>query len=230
MDKINKNITNCKKCPRLVDFREKIALEKRKQYLKEVYWGKPVPGFGDEKAEILILGLAPAAHGGNRTGRLFTGDKSAEFLFKCLFNSNLSNQPYSMYIGDGLELRNIYITAALKCVPPFDKPNSDELKNCFYFLKKELENLQNVKTILTLGKIAFDACIKFFEINKSKAKFIHGKEYITETNQRIVACYHPSPRNVNTKRINEKGMVDLLKKIHDLHEHKSKLKTNSGIP
>ena len=218
MEKINKKITSCKKCPRLVHFREKIALEKRKQFQNEVYWGKPVPGFGDENAEILIMGLAPAAHGGNRTGRLFTGDRSAEFLFKCLFNSNLANQPSSIHIKDGLKLKNIYITAALKCVPPFDKPNSDELKSCFDFLKKELDYLQNIKTILTLGKIAFDACLKFFQISKSAAKFIHGEEYITETNQRIVACYHPSPRNVNTKRINEKGMVDLLKKIHDLHK------------
>ena len=218
MEKINKIIINCKKCPRLVHFREKIALEKRKQYQDEVYWGKPVPGFGDQKAEILILGLAPAAHGGNRTGRLFTGDKSAEFLFKCLFNSNLANQSSSLHIGDGLKLKNIYITAALKCVPPFDKPNSDELKSCFNFLKKELYYLRNVKTILTLGKIAFDSCLKFFQINKSKAKFIHGAEYSTNTNKRIVACYHPSPRNVNTKRINEKGMVDLLRKIHNLHK------------
>ena len=218
MEKINKKITNCKKCPRLVHFRRKIALEKRKQYQNEVYWGKPVPGFGDENAEILILGLAPAAHGGNRTGRFFTGDKSAEFLFKCLYNANLANQPFSIHLEDGLKLKNIYITAALKCVPPFDKPNSNELNNCFDFLKKELDYLSNVKTILTLGKIAFDASVKFFKISRNKAKFIHGEEYITETNQRIVACYHPSPRNVNTKRIDEKGMVDLLMKIHDLHK------------
>ena len=172
MEEINKKITNCKKCSRLVHFREKIALEKRKQFQKEVYWGKPVPGFGDKKAEILILGLAPAAHGGNRTGRLFTGDRSAEFLFKCLFKSNLANQPSSLHIGDGLKLKNIYITAALKCVPPFDKPNSNELKSCFDFLKKELNYLQHVKTILTLGKIAFDASLKLeedkFSFRKSK--------------------------------------------------------------
>ena len=119
---------------------EKNSLRKKKQYQNETYWGKPVPGFGDEKAEILILGLAPAAHGGNRTGRPFTGDKSAEFLFKCLFNSNLANQPYSRYIGDGLKLKNIYITVALKCVPPFDKPNSEELKSCFNFLKKAFKS------------------------------------------------------------------------------------------
>ena len=113
-------------------------MKKENNIKNEVYWGKPVPGFGDQKAEILILGLAPAAHGGNRTGRLFTGDKSAEFLFKCLFNANLANQSFSKHIGDGLKLKNIYITAALKCVPPFDKPNSNELKSCFNFLKKNL--------------------------------------------------------------------------------------------
>ena len=134
-----------------------------------------------------------------------------------LYNSNLANQPYSIHVGDGLKLKNIYITVALKCVPPFDKPNSDELKSCFNFLKNELDYLRNIKTILTLGRIAFEACIKFFQIKRTDAKFIHGEEYMTATNQRIVACYHPSPRNVNTKRINEKGMVDLLTKIHDLH-------------
>ena len=130
MEKINKKITNCKKCPRACSFKRKNNVKKENN-IRWSYWGKPVTGFGDQKAEILILGLAPAAHGGNRTGRLFTGDKSAEFLFKCLFNSNLANQPSSLHIGDGLKLKNIYITAALKCVPPFDKPNSDELKKLF---------------------------------------------------------------------------------------------------
>ena len=147
---------------------EKIALEKKNNIKIKFIGGKPVPGFGDQKAEILILGLAPAAHGGNRTGRLFTGDKSAEFLFKCLFNSNLANQPSSLHKGDGLKLKNIYITAALKCVPPFDKPNSDELKSCFDFLKKELDYLQNIKTILLLERLHLMHA-KVFEINKSKA-------------------------------------------------------------
>ena len=202
---------NCSKCDRLYKFRNLIKNDNPNWY------NNPVNSFGSINSKILIVGLAPGKKGANRTGRPFTGDKSAEFLFKCLFNSNLANQPYSRHIGDGLKLKNIYITVALKCVPPFDKPNSDELKSCFNFLKNELDYLRNIKTILTLGKIAFEACIKFFQIKRTDAKFIHGEEYVTATNQRIVACYHPSPRNVNTKRINEKGMVDLLMKIHDLH-------------
>ena len=151
MEKLNKKITNCKKCPRLVHFREKIASEKRKQYQNEIYWGKPVPGFGDEKAEILILGLAPAAHGGNRTGRPFTGDKSAEFLFKCLFKAKISNQPYSENLNDGLKLKSTYVTNILKCVPPEDKPKIEELNNCAKYFDNEIYNLKKLKTIIALG-------------------------------------------------------------------------------
>ncbi len=217
METLNKKIINCEKCPRLVDFRQKIAKEKRKQFLSEKYWGKPVPGFGDKKAEILILGLAPAAHGGNRTGRLFTGDRSAAFLFKCLHKAKLANQPYSEYNYDGLVLKNIYITAALKCVPPFDKPTSKELKNCFSFLKEELNNLKYVKTIITLGKIAFDSSLIFFGLEKKENKFSHGKIYEVER-KKIVASYHPSPRNVNTRRIDESMMVELLLYVNKLHK------------
>jgi|TARA_B100000287_G_scaffold185995_1_gene175867 uracil-DNA glycosylase family 4 len=218
MNILNKEIINCTKCSRLVNFREKIAFEKRKQFSNETYWGKPVPGFGDLKAEILILGLAPAAHGGNRTGRLFTGDKSASFLFKCLFKAKLANQPFSNYSDDGLILNKIYITAALKCVPPQDKPKSVELKNCFNFLKGEFNHLQNVTTILTLGKIAFDSCLMFFKMDKKNHKFKHGQIFEVDKKRKIVASYHPSPRNVNTKRIDENTMVDLLRKVKKMHQ------------
>ena len=135
---LKKEIINCKKCPRLVDFREKIAFEKRKQFKNEKYWGKAVPGFGSKNAEILILGLAPAAHGANRTGRVFTGDKSSEFLFKCLYEAKLANQDISEKKNDNLKLINVFITLALKCVPPKDKPTADELIRCSNYLKKEI--------------------------------------------------------------------------------------------
>tara|TARA_B100000686_G_C16485208_1_gene809201 strand:- start:90 stop:527 length:438 start_codon:yes stop_codon:yes gene_type:complete len=144
-----------------VKFRKKIAKEKRKQFANETYWGKPVTGFGDINAKILFVGLAPAAHGGNRTGRIFTGDKSSDFLYKCLYKANISNQNFSNKINDGLKLKNAFITAALKCVPPEDKPLKNELNNCFSFFKKEIDLLKNIKVIIALGKIAFDACVFF---------------------------------------------------------------------
>ncbi len=207
---INEKIIKCRKCLRLVEFREKVATNKRKQFSDQKYWGKPVPGFGDNKAEILILGLAPAAHGGNRTGRVFTGDRSAEFLFRCLYDAKLSNQPTSENISDGLSLKNIYITVALKCVPPFDKPTAIELETCFSYLKDEILALDNVKTILTLGKIAFDSCLKFYNLKPSQHKFSHGARFQINDEIKIVASYHPSPRNVNTKRIDKDKMVKLL--------------------
>ena len=142
LTKLNKSIIGCRQCDRLVNFREKIATEKRKQYLHEDYWGKPITGYGDEKAKLLMVGLAPAAHGGNRTGRVFTGDRSADFLFKCLFEAGFCNQPISINKSDGLVLKNLYLTTALKCVPPGDKPNSLELKTCFKFFNQEINFLK----------------------------------------------------------------------------------------
>ena len=213
---LNKKIINCKKCQRLVEFRNKIALEKRKQYKQEKYWGKPITGYGDLKARLLFIGLAPAAHGGNRTGRVFTGDRSADFLFRCLFKVNLSNQPYSDYRNDGLILFNTYITTALKCVPPGDKPTSNELSTCFSYFKKEIYFLRNINTIVALGKIAFDACINFYrqdyEIKNKNYIFSHGITYELPDGKTLVGCYHPSPRNVNTGRIDLNKMVNLFKK------------------
>ena len=162
-EKLENLIVSCKKCTRLVSFRKKIAREKRKQYLNEKYWGKPITGFGDQKARILLVGLAPAAHGGNRTGRVFTGDRSSDFLYKCLFKAKISNQSKSEHRNDGLKLKKAYITTALKCVPPGDKPKKNELHNCFRFFNSEITYLKNLKVIVALGKIAFDACVYFYK-------------------------------------------------------------------
>ena len=217
---LNHKIIKCKKCDRLVKFRSKIAIEKRKQFINETYWGKPVTGYGDPNAQLLIIGLAPAAHGGNRTGRVFTGDRSADFLFKCLFKAKLSNQPNSDYRDDGLKLYNTYLTPALKCVPPGDKPTSTELRTCFIYLRAEFNLLSNVNTLLALGKIAFDACLNFYKENfpiKSKDYvFSHGCRFRLPDNKILIGSYHPSPRNVNTRRIDIPKMVLLLEEVKKL--------------
>jgi len=216
---LNKTIIKCRKCPRLVKFIKKISVEKRKQNINEIYWGKPVTGFGDTDAKLLILGLAPAAHGGTRTGRAFTGDKSGEFLFKCLHKAKISNQSNSENLNDGLKLNNTYFTNILKCVPPADKPLNKELNNCSKYFDLEISNLKRLKIIITLGKVAFDNCLKFYKKNYNLDKkfyFKHGKSYILPNNITLIPCYHPSPRNVNTKLISQKMMVNLFRKAKKL--------------
>jgi uracil-DNA glycosylase len=216
---LNKTIIKCKKCPRLINFIKKISTEKRKQNIKENYWGKPVAGFGDINAKLLILGLAPAAHGGTRTGRAFTGDKSGEFLFRCLYKSKIANQPFSNNLNDGLKIKSTYITNILKCVPPGDKPLNKELDNCSKYFDTEISNLNKLKIIITLGKVAFDNCLKFYKKKYTLTKkmyFKHGKSYLLPDNVILIPSYHPSPRNVNTKLISEKMMVALFKKAKEI--------------
>ena len=216
IDKLNKTILKCKKCPRLVNFIKKISTEKRKQNINETYWGKPVTGFGAINAKILIIGLAPAAHGGTRTGRAFTGDKSGNFLFKSLFSVKISNQDFSEDKDDGLKLKSTYITNILKCVPPGDKPMNEELSQCSNYFTKEIDYLKKIKVIVTLGKVAFDNCVKIykkkFNINH-KFEFKHGKKYLLPDNKILIACYHPSPRNVNTGKLDFEMMTDLFNNI-----------------
>ena len=217
MSSLYKEVISCKICPRLVDFRTKIANEKRKQFKDWSYWGKPIPGYGDPKASLLLVGLAPAAHGGNRTGRVFTGDKSADFLIKSLYLEGLSNQPNSDSLVDGLELNKTFMTAVLKCVPPQDKPKALELSNCSKYFSAEMSLLSNVQIILALGKIGFDGCLKYFrkdfDFKMKDYPFGHDKSYLLPNGKILWASYHPSPRNVNTGRINIDMMRSLLKKI-----------------
>ena len=212
--KLNKTIVNCKKCFRLTNFIKKISNEKRKQNIEEKYWGKPVPGFGDNQAKLMILGLAPAAHGGTRTGRAFTGDKSGDFLFKSLYMVKISNQNFSKSKNDNLKLNSTYITNILKCVPPSDKPTNKELSNCSNYFMNELDNLKNLKVIVTLGKVAFDNCLKIYKKNfkmNIRFKFKHGKKYYLPDDKILIACYHPSPRNVNTKVVTLKMVNHLFR-------------------
>ena len=214
-EKLNNSIIKCKKCPRLVRFSKKISKEKRKKNFEETYWWKPVTGFGDLKAKIMIIGLAPAAHGGTRTGRAFTGDKSGDFLFKSLYSVKISNQNFSIKNNDGLKLKSTYITNILKCVPPGDKPLNNELIECSNYFIKELDYLKKLKVIVALGKVAFDNCLKIYKKRyeiKDKIQFKHGEKYLLPDNKILIACYHPSPRNVNTKAVTNAMINRLFRK------------------
>ena len=216
INEIRNKIISCTRCPRLVEFRTKIAKEKRKSYMDWDYWGRPVPGYGDDNAKLLILGLAPAAHGGNRTGRVFTGDKSADFLFKCMHAAGLSNQAESIAFDDGLKL-NGFMSVAVKCVPPGDKPTAQERNNCASHLANEIECLHNMKIVIGLGKIGFESFLhytrKSHDIKMKDFPFKHGVGYELPSGVTLYGAYHPSPRNVNTKRITFDMMVKFLKNL-----------------
>ena len=216
IDEMNSKLIQCTRCPRLVKFRTEVA-NRRSRFLGEEFWSKPVPGFGSIDSRLLILGLAPAATGGNRTGRVFTGDKSASFLFSCLYEVGLSNRPDSISRDDGLALMDLYITAVLKCVPPGDKPENGELENCREFREYEIESMRNLKVVLALGKIAFDTFRKYEKTkgyDVSDVQFKHGASY-SIGNIRFYGSYHPSPRNVNTGRLTRNAFISLLSEIKE---------------
>ncbi|HVB13118.1 MAG TPA: uracil-DNA glycosylase [Nitrososphaerales archaeon] len=218
MKQLSEEIISCRKCPRLVEFRERIAIEKRKQFADFEYWGKPVAGFGDPKARLVVIGLAPAAHGGNRTGRVFTGDSSAKFLVKHLYDAGFSNQPTSETRGDGLQYNGCYVTAAVRCVPPDNKPSTREIETCAPYLEEELQLLKNSKAVLALGKLAFDSFVDFakkcYDV-KGSFKFKHGEKYIlSEKLPAIFASYHPSPRNTNTGKMTSEMFTKVLAEIN----------------
>jgi len=205
---IGEEVCACRKCPRLVKYREKVAREKRRAYRGWDYWGRPVPGFGDAEARLFILGLAPAAHGGNRTGRVFTGDRSGDFLYKALHKAGFANQATSLHRDDGLRLKNVYIAAAVRCAPPANKPLPQEIENCRGYVERELEILQP-KAILALGKIAWDAYLDILKregkiASKAAYKFGHGAEVeIAKDLPRLFGVYHPSQQNTQTGRVTE---------------------------
>lgn len=197
--------------------REDIAKIKRRQYAAHEYWGKPVTGYGDSKARLVILGLAPAAHGGNRTGRVFTGDNSARFLVRHLHKFGFANQPSSEGCDDGLQYIDCYVTAAVKCVPPHDKPSRKEIQSCSSYLEEELRIMSRARVVLTLGKVAFDSYVgivkKRYDIEE-KFAFEHGKKYkISSFLPIIIASYHPSPRNTNTGKMTSAMFSDVLRRI-----------------
>ncbi len=221
--KIRRQVVDCRRCPRLVRYREEVARIKRKEFSDWDYWGRPVPGFGDPKASFLIVGLAPAAHGGNRTGRVFTGDRSGDFLYNALYKAGFASQPFSKSRDDGLTLRNVYVTAAVKCAPPDNKPTPDETLNCSSYLADEIDSLNELQAILCLGKFAFDAVMKTIRANylldRQTAKFGHGRVLrLGKGIPRIICSYHPSPRNTQTGKLTERMFLSVLRKLQDPQE------------
>lgn len=207
LDDLTRRITACRACPRLVAWREQVAVEKRASYRDETYWGRPVPGFGDPRARLLVLGLAPAAHGGNRTGRVFTGDRSGDWLYAALHRAGFANQPTSTHRGDGLALRDCYVAAAVRCAPPDNKPLPDERDACQPFLERELALLPGLRGIVCLGGFAWEAALRVLraaghvpERGAGKPRFGHGAEATVGTYQ-LIGCYHPSQQNTFTGRL-----------------------------
>ena len=203
---LKREIVSCRCCPRLVEWREKVAHEKRVAYSDETYWGRPVPGFGDPEARVVILGLAPAAHGANRTGRVFTGDRSGDFLFAALHRAGLANQPVSRHREDGLRLTGIWISAAVRCAPPQNKPSPTERDTCLPYATRELE-LLDTRAVVCLGAFAWDAALRIFEFSP-KPKFAHGAA-VTAGSVTLLGCYHPSQQNTFTGVLTS-GMLEAV--------------------
>lgn len=199
-EKLNDTIINCRKCPRLVAWREQVARTRRKAYLDWDYWGKPVPGFGDPRARVLVVGLAPGAHGSNRTGRQFTGDASGNFLFPALYKAGFASQPESISRDDGLQLQDMYLTAAGRCAPPGNKPAAAELERCQPYLEREIELLQP-KVFVALGRIAFERLLRILSPKARVGKFVHGEAFRLEDGTWLVCSYHPSRQNTQTGRL-----------------------------
>ncbi|HEX6501768.1 MAG TPA: uracil-DNA glycosylase [Terriglobales bacterium] len=216
LDILNAEVIACARCPRLVTYRERIAREKRRAYMDWEYWGKPVPGFGDPNARVLILGLAPGAHGSNRTGRPFTGDASGYFMYPVLHRTGFANQPNGTHRGDGLELKDAYITAAVRCAPPDNKPTPEEIANCAPFLDREIDGLKNVRLVVALGRIGFDAYLNHLKrrgLLKSKAAYVfgHGVQYKMPDGKILLASYHPSNQNTATGKLNEAMFTEIFR-------------------
>ena len=215
--RLNKIIVQCRKCPRLVRWREQAAKEPPKRYRGESYWAKPLPGFGDFKARLLIVGLAPAAHGGNRTGRFFTGDRSGDWLYEALHAFGFSSQPASIHRGDGLKLRDCYITAAARCAPPANKPARGEFERCRPYLIQELKLLKQICVVVALGKIAFDSFLKAYAesggvIPKPRPQFRHGESVQLGADLTLISSYHPSQQNTFTGKLTREMFHEVFRK------------------
>jgi uracil-DNA glycosylase len=218
---LNAEVVSCTRCPRLVTYREKIATEKRRAYRHWDYWGKPVPGFGDPNARVAVLGLAPGAHGSNRTGRPFTGDSSGNFMYPVLHETGFANQSTATDRNDGLMLGDVYITAAVRCAPPGNKPLPQELANCAPFLDRELDRLKKVRVVVALGKIGFDAYLNYLkrhDVIATKARYVfrHGARYQMPNGKILLASYHPSNQNTNTGKLTRQMFVEIFQQARRL--------------
>jgi uracil-DNA glycosylase family 4 len=232
LEELKKEVIACRKCPRLVAWREEVARTKRKAYMDWNYWGKPVPGFGDPQAQVLVVGLAPGAHGSNRTGRNFTGDASGKFLYPALYRAGFANQPESTSCDDGLMLTDMYITASGRCAPPGNKPTTEELNNCQPFLEREIELLQP-KVIVALGRVAFDRVLRIYSKSErrplavrlngtvhrlSPNAFSHGAVFQLKPGPWLVCSYHPSQQNTSTGKLTVEMFDALWTKVKELVE------------
>ena len=212
---LNREVVACTRCPRLVAYREQVAREKRRAYRAWTYWGKPVPGFGDPHARVLVMGLAPGAHGSNRTGRPFTGDASGNFMYPVLYETGFASQPTATDRNDGMKLEDLYITAAVRCAPPDNKPLPQELAECSQFLDRELAELAKVKVIVALGKIGFDAYLNYLKrrgllASKKAYVFKHGATYRLPDGKVLLASYHPSNQNTQTGKLTRRMFMEIF--------------------
>jgi uracil-DNA glycosylase family 4 len=212
----------CERCPRLREYCERVAKVRRRAYRDWTYWGKPVPPFGDSHARLLVIGLAPAAHGGNRTGRMFTGDRSGDFLYRALYETGFASQPESVSRDDGLTLSDAYITAAVRCAPPDNKPAPDEFRNCRPYLERELDLLHELRVVVVLGKIAFDAYLTILRqrgVIRSRAAFTfgHDREHLTGPGLPVlISSYHPSQQNTSTGKLTAKMLHEVFERARAL--------------
>lgn len=212
LDQLEHEVTSCRRCPRLVQWREQVAAQRRAAFREQTYWGRPVPGFGDPEAPLVILGLAPAAHGANRTGRMFTGDRSGDFLYAAMWRAGLANIPTSVGRGDGLRLRGAWVTAAVRCAPPANKPTSQERENCLPWTERELALLRRARVLLCLGSFAWDAGLRLrsrIEEGAARARFGHGA-LSPGVRLTLLGCYHPSQQNTFTGRLTEEMFDQVL--------------------
>ena len=206
LEELQQRVIACTRCPRLVEYRERVARERRRMYRDWEYWGRPVPGFGDPNARALVIGLAPAAHGGNRTGRVFTGDRSGDMLYGALHRAGFANSPVARHRDDGLQLRDAYVTAAVRCAPPDNKPTPDEFVACRPYLHQELDWFRDLRAVVALGAIAFDAYLlacreRGLEIPRPRPRFAHASTLVLPHGVTLLAAYHPSQRNTQTGRL-----------------------------
>ena len=218
---LNRDVIACTRCPRLIAHCQKVGQEKKRAYRDWEYWAKPVPGFGDPKARVLFLGLAPGAHGSNRTGRPFTGDGSGNFMYPVLHDAGFASQPNGTHKGDGLKLQDAYITAVVRCAPPGNKPTPDELGNCTTFLDRELTAFKTVKVVVALGSIAFNGYLGYLKRRgllgrKSAYRFAHGAEFKMPDGRILLAAYHPSLQNTNTGKLTRAMLLRVFRRAGEL--------------
>ena len=221
LDAIHAELIRCRRCPRLVEWRERVGREKRAAFRDEEYWARSVPGFGDSSARVALVGLAPAAHGANRTGRMFTGDRSGDWLFRALYRAGFANQPESVHAGDGLELTDVFVTSAVHCAPPDNKPTATERATCLEWTIAELRELRDIEVVVALGSMGFDAVLRMCEPlgwrrPSPKPKFGHGVEVELENGPRLICSYHPSQQNTFTGRLTEEMFDAVFGRAVDL--------------